>query len=164
MFKRRLSNVLYQKDSRHKILATSPFETDDTRLTQEKGKFRLQAKDGTTILSGQRDPANGMYWMTARIVRPTVTEVANLGTAPMIRERIHENKLLLWHRRLGHASLAVIVKCHKLHLGKGIDLNRVNFASLCTTCMVAKQQDQKYFLENQKSFMDWESTFTWTSS
>jgi hypothetical protein len=139
----RLNNVLFQEDSKHLILATSLFESEDTCLTQKKGIFRLCAKDGTVMISGERDPQNGMYWMTARVAKTDARVVATMGTAPVIHERIHENNLLLWHQRLGHASFAVVLELYKLHLAKGIVLNRINFASLCTTCMVAKQQRSK---------------------
>jgi hypothetical protein len=150
----RLNNVLFQEDSKHLILATSLFESKDTCLTQKKGIFRLFAKDGTVMINGERDPKNGMYWMTARVAKSDERVVATLGTGPVIHERIHENNLLLWHQRLGHASFAVVLELYKLHLAKGIVLNRINFASLCTTCMVAKQQRSKAVFGEPKAICE----------
>jgi hypothetical protein len=143
-----LKNVILQEDSQFHILATTLFETNDTCLTQTRGHFRLRTADGRVIIAGEKDPKSGMYWMKATVVRSTAVNTIStkIDSAPMkavIHERIHENKLLLWHQRLGHASFPVVLAMYKLHLAEGVVLNKINYASLCTTCMKAKQQRSK---------------------
>ena len=70
------------------------------------------------------------------------------GTSLVAMDEKSKESSLLWHRRLGHASMHTIAKLMSKELVKGLPKFNINFDHVCEACQLGKQIRRSFKSKN----------------